>query len=221
MFDKQGHATTKGGDSHGELWDYVLTNSEKWQAHDLKLMYLTHRFMQEDVSLIAYTSGLDRVSEFIAKNMSTLDYIAGVYCIPLAKTCFFRAPANTREGLKRFTINIGAEPKRIADIYHEISQLKPSRSVVPVYLAYTFRSPHECILLSTLVLGGQTLEKFITDYIKPISGVRNIEYTYISKTKRLISFEEWKEFSEQHLIVPKGKQIEIEDEFDDDMIAGC
>jgi hypothetical protein len=65
------------------------------------------------------------------------------------------------------------------------------------------------------------LDLFVERYIRSLEGVADAETTLISKTMRLVSPDEWKEYV-GHLSVPAGQdRIEDIEAEDDSLISGC
>ncbi|MFQ6128923.1 MAG: hypothetical protein ACE5QW_08495 [Thermoplasmata archaeon] len=105
------------------------------------------------------------------------------------------------------------------DLWNSI-QLQATKSVVPNYLAYTLVGEKGDLLASYSCRGETTLRKFVDRYVRPLEGVIDARITRISRTKRLVSRDEWRKLFEQY-INEEGLDVEEMEEFEDEWIAAC
>lgn len=204
------------------VWDHVLKNHKNWRSDDVRPLYMTERHTQEDTSLILDVKDPDALTDFLMKHVATLKHVRGIWVINMAKMRFFRIPLDRPRDFSRYTVTIDATPKKFDSIYEEISGFKPGRDVMINYIAHTFQSYNASIMVSVLARSRNHMESFVEELIDPLDGVLGTEITYISKTKRLVTPEEWQESLGPYFVEPGGRQIkDIDPRYDDSLIAGC
>lgn len=204
------------------VWDYVIKNHNHWRTEDVRPLYMTERHMQEDTSLILDVKNPDALNDFLMEHIAKLRYVRGIWVLNMAKIRFFRIPLDRPRDFSRFTVTIDAVPGHLDQIYDAISGFKPGRDVMINYIANTFESFNAAVMVSVLARSRNHMEAFVEDCIKPLEGVHGTEVTYITKTKRLVTPEEWEESVGPYFIEPGGKPIkDIDPKHDDSLIAGC
>jgi DNA-binding Lrp family transcriptional regulator len=204
-----------------KVWDHVAERHRSWRTNEVKPIYMTRRYLQEDTSLIVDAANSDVLAEFLLNHIATIEHVRGIWVINLAKMKFFKTPLEHHKDLSRFTVTIDATPKHLDRIYETISALKPGRDIIINYIAHTFQSPSASIMISVLARSRNHIDAFVNDYIRSQEGVVDAEITFISKTMRLASPKEWKESLGAHFVSPGGDPIKNIDVDDDSLIAGC
>jgi hypothetical protein len=150
-----------------------------------------------------------------------LDYVQGFWIINLLEPRFFIPPEKTYQELSRFTLNISAEPKQNKNIYQKLSQLLPNKDFMISYIAYTFHNFKNDIIVSILCTGRSNLDNIVETNIKNLEGIKDIEITRITKTKRLASVEEWRSFAGSLYVPSEGMMIENRSVLEEDIMSGC
>jgi hypothetical protein len=206
------------------LWEYIINESKNWVSEKIKPLYLTQRSVpgHDEISLIIDVDNLDSLGDFILDKIVPIDCVRDIWVINFMQPRFFTVPKNTDPCIKRFTISIDANPSEYSAIFNFISKIKPSRSVIVTYLAYTFHEYGDDILISVLAQGKSTVDAFVDNFIMPIEGVNGTKITRITKTKLLTTLEDWKIFSSPFTKIDKNVDIaELDNLFEEDFIAGC
>ena len=198
----------------------MKANHRDWDNSGNQIVYLTHRDMREDISLFISGKDLSGISEFVLTHVAPLTYVRSVKLISLICPRFFPIPKGTFENLKRFTIAVSCEPRSLAKAYDTLSRYKATQSVVPNYMAYTLRGEGGDIFVSYSCRGETTMRRFVERYVRPLEGVTGVRTTRISKTKRLVSAQEWTYLFERFVPDDAIEVEEIED-YEDDMISAC
>jgi DNA-binding Lrp family transcriptional regulator len=204
-----------------DVWDYVLKNHRKWRTKHVKPLFLTHRDMQEDTSLIVKAQDPDSLADFIEQHIARIPNLRGVWILNMAKIRIFRLPKDRPHDLRRFTVTIDALPRCVDGIYERISRLKPSDEIIVTYIAQTFQSFRACIIVSVLARSRNHIDAFVKGYISPLDGVEDAETTYISKTQRLVSPEEWLKVVGSRVVAPGRERIKKLGADDDSLFAAC
>jgi DNA-binding Lrp family transcriptional regulator len=204
-----------------EAWDYIVKDHAKWRSRHVKPLLLTHRDMQEDTSLIVKADDPDSLADFIATHISSIPNLRGIWVLNMANIRVFRLPKDRPRDLRRFTVTIDALPKHVRNVYERVSSLKPSDEIIITYIAQTHHSFNAAILVSVLARSRNHMEAFVREYIRPIHGVEDTEITYISKTQRLVSPEQWLKEVGPYLVSPGRSPVKRLDVDDDSLFAAC
>lgn len=203
-----------------KMWDYVVANHEDWDGSTCKVVHLTHRNMRKDISLFINGRDMDEISEFVSAHLAPLKCVKGIRILGLMKPRFFPIPKGTFEGLERYTVAILCESPFLEETYETLSRYMATESVVPNYLAYTLAGEESDLYASYSCKGESTLRRFVDRYVRPLEGVTEVRVTRISRTKRLVSVEEWRELFEE-FVTEDGIEVEDIEGYEEDWISGC
>ncbi len=204
-----------------KVWDHIIENHNKWRSEDVTLLYMTHRHLQEDTSLIVDAKDSDALADFLSKHVATINDVRGIWVINMANMRFFRLPLDHPRDFPRFTVTIDAMPKYLDKIYESISSLKPGRDIMVNYITSTFQSFNASLMISVLARSRNHMDAFVDRYIRSLEGFVDADVTYISKTIRLVSPEEWQKHIGPYLVAPGSECITDIEVDDDGLIAGC
>jgi len=204
-----------------EVWDRVVKDHAKWRSRHVRPLFLTHRDMQEDTSLIVKADDPDSLADFIATHIASIPNLRGIWVLNMANIKVFRLPKDRPRDLRRFTVTIDALPRNVHNVYERISNLRPSDEIIITYIAQTFQSFNAAIMVSVLARSRNHMEAFVREYISPIQGVDGTEITYISKTLRLVSPEQWLKEVGPYLVSPGRMRVKKLDADDDSLFAAC
>jgi hypothetical protein len=208
-------------DNIDKLWAYIMDNHKKWRRSGIYVLYITHRSMQEDISLFIDAKDQDKLASFLIKKIGPREEVKGFWVFNLLMSKFFQIPSGVPHNLSRFTVTITAEPQHHEEIYETLSNYLPTKQVILAYMAFTFHGFRSDIILSILSDGQTRVNEFVDRYVKTLDGVLKTQIVRISKTQRLISAKEWVERAGSHFVPLKGKKIEDFEVLEDDWIAGC
>lgn len=203
------------------IWDYVLKNNEEWLGENSRILYMTQRYMQDDTSLIVEAKDHDALADFLLQHFAALKHVRGIWVLNLLKMRFFDVPAGHLHDMPRFTVTVDAKPEHMEKIFENISSFESSKDVIINYLTYTFQSFNASIMLSVLARSKNHMETFVSEYIKPLDGVVSTDITYIHRTIRLISSDEWQKSFGHMYIGHGGEQIRDLEAEDVTLFSGC
>ncbi len=203
------------------VWDYVVENHERWSSGEVRLLYLTRRYLQEDTSLIVDAKSQNALADFLLTHIATIDNVQGVWVLPLTKMRLFEIQKGDTTGFKRFTITISAAPKHLDSIYRRISSLKSGRDIVVNYIAITFQSFKASMMVCVFARSRNHIDYFTDHYIRPIEGVLDTETTFVSKWMRLVSPEDWRSLMGPYSAPSGNEAIENINAEDEDLMSGC
>ena len=119
----------------------------------------------------------------------------------MIKPVFFPLPKDTK-GMKRFTITLKVFPKKLKDVYQNIATATLPESLKMAYITYTFHLFGDSIQFSILADSEDALNKHLAEVVNKLPGVVKMTINEIERTRPLISYDEWKQYSSNHGIVP-------------------
>ena len=165
------------------------------------LLYLTKRAKHEDVSLFIHTVNPNFLGDFIAEDLNKIEHVTGIWVINLIKPIFYPLPKDTKN-MKRFSISLRVFIKNLKDVYQKIATTNLPDGLKLAYLAYTFHLFEDSIQFSILTENEETLNNYLTDVVEKMPGVLRATVNLIERTRPLISYDAWREYSSKHGIVP-------------------
>jgi translation elongation factor EF-1beta len=177
---------------------YELQESIKGKG---QLLYLSKRAKHEDVSLFIHTVDPNVLGDFIVGHLNGVEHITDIWVINMIKPIFYPLPKDTGN-MKRFTITLKVFPKNLKEVYQNIASATLPDGLKMAYIAYTFHLFGDSIQLSILTEKEETLNRYLTEVINRIPGVVNTTVNLIERTRPLVSYEEWKQYSSYHNLVP-------------------
>lgn len=187
-----------------KIWDNILDNLDQLKeamTEKGQLLYLTQRARQQDISLFVHVVDCNSIGDFITKDLCKIKDITSIWAIHMMKPLFFPLPKET-EHLTRYSITAKVFPTKLLEVYENLVKQLPQGEMEMAYIAFTFHLFAESIIFSLLAENANTLEKYVRDNIDKMPGVIGTNINCISKTKPLISYDDWKKYALQHSIVP-------------------
>jgi len=199
----------KSQEKKERICDYIMSQmNELRESIEGKgqLLYLTKRAKHEDVSLFIHTVDPNVLGDFIAEHLNKIEHITGIWVINMIKPIFYPLPRDTRN-MKRFAITMKVFPKNLKDVYQKIATATLPDGLKMAYIAYTFHLFGDCIQFSNLAEKEETLNKYLTEVVNKIPGVLKTTVNLIERTRPLVSYDEWKQYSSKHGIVPSWDEV--------------
>jgi hypothetical protein len=166
-----------------------------------QLLYLSKRIKHKDVSLFIHTNDPGVLGDFIAESLNNIENITDIWVINMIKPVFFPLPKDTK-GMKRFTITLKVFPKKLKDVYQNIANATLPESLKMAYIAYTFHLFGDSIQFSILADSEGALNKYLAEVVNKLPGVMKTTINEIERTRPLVSYDEWKQYSSTHGIIP-------------------
>ena len=191
-------------ESKVKICDVIMSQIEDLQESIKgkgQLLYLSKRIKHRDVSLFIHTNDPDVFGDFIAEHLSNVENLTDIWVINMIKPIFFPLPKDTK-GLKGYTITLKVFPKKLKDVYQNIAKAVLPESLKIAYLAYTFHLFGDSIQFSVLADSEDVLNRYVGESVNKITGVVKTTVNEIERTRPLVSYEEWKQYSSSHGIVP-------------------
>jgi len=186
------------------ICDYVMSQVNELQESIKgkgQLLYLSKRARHEDISLFIHMVDPDILGDFIAEHLNKIEDITGIWVINMIKPVFYPLPKDTKN-MKRFAITMKVFPKNLKDVYQNIAASALPDGLKMAYIAYTFHLFGDCIQFSILAEEEETLNKYLTETVDKIPGVLSTTVNMIERTRPLVSYDKWKQYSSEYGIVP-------------------
>ncbi|NIO20732.1 MAG: hypothetical protein GTN76_08350 [Candidatus Aenigmarchaeota archaeon] len=199
----------KSQEKKERICDYIMSQINELQEcikGKGQLLYLSKRAKHEDISLFIHTVDPNVLGDFIAGNLNKIEHITGIWVINMIKPLFYPLPKDTRR-MKRYTVTLKVFTKNLQDVYHNIANAELPDDLKMAYLAYTFHLFGDCIQFSILAEKEETLNKFLTEIVDKIPGVLRTTINLIERTRPLVSYDQWKQYSSKHGIVPSWDEV--------------
>jgi len=192
-----------------KICDYVMSQVNELQESIKgkgQLLYLSKRAKHEDVSLFVHMVDPDILGDFIAEHLNKIEHITGIWVINMIKPVFYPLPKDTKN-MKRFAITMKVFPKNLKDVYRNIATAALPDGLKMAYIAYTFHLFGDSIQFSILAEKEETLNKYLTEVVNKIPGVLSTTVNLIERTRPLVSYDEWKQYSSEYGIVPSWDEV--------------
>lgn len=199
----------------GRICDLVMAQLDELQE-SLKdkglLLYLTKRAKHEDVSLFIHTVAPNFLGDFIAERLNKIEHVTGIWAIHLIKPIFYPLPKDTKNMI-RFAVSLKVFIKNLKDVYQNIATANLPDGLKLSYLAYTFHLFEDSIQFSILTENEKTLSNYLTDVVEKMPGVLRTTVNLIERTRPLVSYETWREYSSKYGIVPSWDENLMVEQF--------
>jgi hypothetical protein len=166
-----------------------------------QLLYLSKRIKHKDVSLFIHTNDPGVLGDFIAERLNNIENITDIWVINMIKPVFFPLPKDTK-GMKRYTITLKVFPRKLKDVYQNITNVALPEGLKMAYVAYTFHLFGDSIQFSILADSEEVLNNYLAEVVNKLPGVLKTTVNEIERTRPLVSYEEWQQYSSNHDIIP-------------------
>lgn len=194
----------KSQEKKERICDYIMSHINGLQESIKgkgQLLYLSKRAKHEDVSLFVHMVDPDILGDFIAEHLNKIEHVTGIWVINMIKPVFYPLPKDTKN-MKRYAITVKVFPRNLKDVYQNIAASALPDGLKMAYIAYTFHLFGDCIQFSILVEKEEILNKYLTEVVNKIPGILSTTVNLIERTRSLVSYDEWKQYSSEHGIVP-------------------
>ena len=191
-------------ENRDKTWDNFLENLnplKKSIEGKGRLLYLSQRARHQDVSLFVHAADPNVLGDFIAKNLAQIKDLTSIWTIHLMKPLFFPIPKDTKDMI-RFTITAKLFPSQLKEVYENLVRQSAHDHFPLAYIAFTFHLFEESVIFSLLTRNLDELERYVRETINKMPGILGTNSYLISRTKPLISYEEWKSYALEHSIIP-------------------
>ncbi len=185
------------------LWDNIVRHVEELQGRlqqQGRLLYLSRRAKHEDVSLFVHVTAPDVLGSLIADDLSKIEEVTDCWVINMLKPVFFPLPRDTSM-MKRYVITLKVFPSNLASTYEDLLQPNLPPGNLMAYLALTCHLYGDSIQFSVLSEDDEQMDGFIDEKVRTMPGVLHATVNWVERTRPLVSYDEWKEYSDRHSLV--------------------
>lgn len=171
-----------------KLIDLKTTN-----AHDkVKILYMARCYTHSDISIMIDVKDPEALPEFITDVLLGMDGVWDIQTIPLFNPNFFKIPKYVKKNeFQHFTITLDVKADKTKSVFKYLQDFAATDEAAISFLAYSFYSYDNDILLSLLAPSLKEAGNFLKDKIRSIDGVIDSFLWQIEKWQFIISHEEW------------------------------
>ena len=173
---------------NGVLNDVQTSNKfEKIEA-----LYYARCFTHSDISIMIDVKDSEVLPVFITDVLLKMDGVYDIQIIPLYNPNFFKLPSYiNKDDYQHFTVTLDVKSNKTESVFKYLQNFAASEEAAITFLAYTFYSYDNDIILSLLAPNIIAAGKFVNEKIRPIDGVIDSLLWQIEKSHFIISHEEW------------------------------
>ena len=190
----------KAQEQRDTLWEYLVEHSGELQGRleqEGRLLFLSQRARHEDVSLFVHVADPDVLASLIARDLAKIEGMTGCWMINMLRPLFFPLPRDT-SGMSRHAITVRASPPKLEEVYESLSRSEMPPGVLMAYLALTCHLYGDCLQFSVLAEDENALNQHLDESVRTLPGVLHLTVSLIERTKPLVSYDEWGEYSAAH-----------------------
>ena len=205
----------KAEEKRERLWDNIVTHAGELQGklgQEGRLLFLSQRAKHGDVSLFVHVVDPDVLGSLIARDLSKIEGLTGCWLINMLKPLFFALPEDTG-GMKRYIVTVRVFPPQLADVYEQLARQDLPPGMAMAYLALTCHLYGDCLRFSVLTEDEERLTGHITENVIVLPGVQHAKGNLIERTKPLLSYDEWRDYSTRHSLVPSWNEANMVHQF--------
>ncbi len=166
-----------------KLWNFLSKEMES-NRYKFTPLYLTHSHNREDISLVTETDDIEEVHRFVLEKIVPMESLRGMWIFNLITPHFYDVPDDLSPALQRFTITIQVRPEFYTAVFENLKNLNTGKGIIPTFVAFTHHNYGNDLILSLLGNNINTVEKFLTNRIRPMNGVSDISVISV-ETKML------------------------------------
>jgi DNA-binding Lrp family transcriptional regulator len=175
-----------------DLFERLQTKLEAVNTSELgkkiKVLYLARCFTHSDISVMVDVKDPEALPEFLTGTFLRLDGVWDLQTIPLFNPNFFKLPSYVdKTNFKHFTVTLDVYSGKTEDVYKYLQEYAATEEAAISFLAYTFYSYDNDVILSLLAPDIEAAGKFVSEKIRTIDGVIDSLLWQIEKSKFIIS----------------------------------
>ncbi len=188
------------------------------QLNEIQVLYLARCYTHEDISIMIDVKDPEALPEFVIDNILEMDGVWDLRTIHLFNPNFFKLPNIIEKGnYERFTVTLDVRSDKTKSVFSYLQKFAATEEAAISFLAYTFYSYDNDIILTLLAKDIVNAGKFVEEKIRPIDGVIDTVIWQTKKWEFIISKPEW-----LHYVNYYRKENLSDDEFwDDSYICAC
>ena len=170
------------------LYKNLMELREGVDQDKIQFLYQAKCFTHSDISLLVDIKDPEALPSFITNILLQMDGVWDIQVIPLLNPRFFELPAKMKEGIQsHFTVTLDVRSNKTKTIYNKVVEMAANDDNVITFLAYSFYSYENDIILSLLAPDMRSASEFVTTNFRSMDGVIDTVVWEIDKWKFIIS----------------------------------
>ena len=158
----------------------------------IEILYYARCFTHSDISIMIDVKDTEVLPTFITEVILKMDGVFDIQAIPLFNPNFFKLPSYiNKDNYQHFTITLDVLSNKTESVFKYLQEFAATEEAAITFLAYTFYSYENDIILSLLAPNIREAGKFVNEKIRPIDGVIDSLLWQIEKSHFITSHEEW------------------------------
>ena len=166
-----------------------LSDSEV--SEKIQFLYMAKCYTHSDISLMVEVKDPEALPSFITNILLQLDGVWDIQLIPLLNPKFFDLPPFIIEGdLDHFTVTLDVKSTRTRAVYNTLTEMAASADNAISFLAYSFYSYENDIILTFLAPDMAEAGKFVQEKLRSMDGVIDTFLWQVDKWDFIINPDE-------------------------------
>jgi DNA-binding Lrp family transcriptional regulator len=179
-----------------DLFERLATKFKEIQEANkfekIEILYMARCFTHSDISVMLEVKDAEALPGFITEYILKTDGVYDLQFIPLFNPNFFKLPSYVnRKDFKHFTVTVDIRSHKTETVFKYLQEFAATEEAAISFLAYSFYSYDNDIILSLLAPSLEDANKFITNKIRSIDGVIDTLLWQIEKAQFIIPHEDW------------------------------
>ena len=205
-----------------DLFEQLNTKMEELKASKkydkIKILYMARCFTHSDISLMFDVQDHDKLPIFITDELLKMDGVWDLQTIHLFNPNFFKIPKHVdHTNFKPFTVTLDVKSDKTESVFKYLQEFAATEEAAISFLAYTFYSYDNDIILTLLAPDIEQAGKFVKEKIRTIDGVIDTLLWQIEKWHVVIPHNEWL----QYINYFRMEDIISEELWDESYICAC
>ncbi len=177
------------------LYKKLMELKESGTHDKIKILYMARCYTHADISLMVDVLDPEKLPEFITKVLLPMEGVWDLQTIHLFNPNFFKLPSYVnREDYKHYTVTLDIKTNKTESVFKYLQDFAATEEAAISFLAYTFYSYDNDIILSLLAPNIEEAGKFVNEKIRTIDGVYDSLLWQIEKYQMIISHDEFLEY---------------------------
>jgi DNA-binding Lrp family transcriptional regulator len=198
-------------DKYFELKDWPLFKQ-------VKLLYIDRCYTHSDINMMFDVTDFTAIPRVFTEFLMGMDGLWDMQIIQLFSPKFFKLPKYVDlEKWGRFTVTIDVKSDKTETAFKLLRDLAASDEAAISFLAYTFYSYDNDIILTLLAPDIKSAGKFVDEKIRTIDGVIDTVMWEIEKSKFAIDHKDWVKYINHY----REGDLDEDEVYDDAFICGC
>jgi DNA-binding Lrp family transcriptional regulator len=182
-------------DLFGRLYTNLTELKDTQLVDKIQILYLAKCFNHSDISLLMDVKDTEALPPFIANIILQMDGVWDLQVIPLLNPNFFTPPINVWDtNYNNYSVTLDIKAEKTKTVFNQLKKIEASDLGALTFLAYSFSSYENDILLSFLSSDIAQAGKFVQKTIRTIDGVIDTFLWQIEEWKFIVAENEWMDF---------------------------